>query len=170
MKRFVDGEDRTQGVLLPEFLDDYVAEDNPVRAIDVFVDELDLPALGFEGVVPETTGRPAYHPATMLKIYVYGYINQVQSSRPSFASVAAIAAAIDDGSVRSMRTANASRPIAAAAASSASVRMSASATLAPSAASCSAVARPTPPAAPVIRMRRPSCRLARVALRTGNGA
>ena len=81
MKRFVDGEDRTQGVLLPEFLDDYVAEDNPVRAIDVFVDELDLPALGFEGVVPETTGRPAYHPATMLKIYVYGYINQVQSSR-----------------------------------------------------------------------------------------
>ena len=81
MKRFVDGEDRTQGALLPEFLDDYVAEDNPVRAIDVFVDELDLPALGFEGVVPETTGRPAYHPATMLKIYVYGYINQVQSSR-----------------------------------------------------------------------------------------
>src|ERR1700757_2848974 len=81
MKRFVEGEDRTQGVLLPEFLDDYVAEDNPVRAIDVFVDELDLRALGFEGVVPEMTGRPAYHPATMLKIYVYGYINQVQSSR-----------------------------------------------------------------------------------------
>jgi transposase len=81
MKRFVEGEDRTQGVLLPEFLDDYVAEDNPVRVIDVFVDELDLRALGFEGVVPETTGRPAYHPATMLKIYVYGYINQVQSSR-----------------------------------------------------------------------------------------
>jgi transposase len=81
MKRFVEGEDRTQGVLLPEFLDDYVAEDNPVRAIDVFVDELDLRALGFEGAVPETTGRPAYHPAMMLKIYVYGYINQVQSSR-----------------------------------------------------------------------------------------
>ena len=81
MKRFVEGEDRTQGVLLPEFLDDYVAEDNPVRAIDVFVDELDLRGLGFEGVAPETTGRPAYHPATMLKIYVYGYINQVQSSR-----------------------------------------------------------------------------------------
>jgi hypothetical protein len=60
MKRFVEGEDRTQGVLLPEFLDDPVAEDNPVRAIDVFVDELDLRALGFEGVVPETTGRPAY--------------------------------------------------------------------------------------------------------------
>src|SRR5271154_279473 len=81
MKRFVEGEDRTQGVLLPEFLDDYVAEDNPVRAIDVFVDELDLRALGFEGVVAEATGRPAYHPATMLKIYVYGYINQIQLSR-----------------------------------------------------------------------------------------
>ena len=81
MKRFVEGEDRGQGVLLPEFLDDYVAEDNPVRAIDVFVDELDLRALGFEGVVPAATGRPAYHPAAMLKIYVYGYINQVQSSR-----------------------------------------------------------------------------------------
>jgi transposase len=67
MKRFVEGEDRTQGVLLPEFLDDYVAENNPVRVIDVFVDELDLHALGFAGVVPEATGRPAYHPATMLK-------------------------------------------------------------------------------------------------------
>jgi transposase len=81
MKRFVEGEERRQGVLLPEFLDDYIAEDNPVRAIDVFVDELDLRGLGFAGVVPETTGRPAYHPATMLKIYVYGYINQIQSSR-----------------------------------------------------------------------------------------
>jgi transposase len=81
MKRFVGGEDRTQGVLIPEFLDDYVAEDNPVRVIDVFVAELDLAVLGFEDVVPETTGRPAYRPATMLKIYVYGYINQIQSSR-----------------------------------------------------------------------------------------
>ena len=81
MKRFVEGEDRTQGVLLPEFLDDYVAEDNPVRVIDVFVDELDLHALGFAGVVPEATGRPAYHPATMLKVYLYGYLNRVQSSR-----------------------------------------------------------------------------------------
>ena len=68
MKRFVEGEDRTQGVLLAEFLDDCVGEDNPVRAIDVFVDELDLRGLGFEGVVAETTGRPAYHPGTMLKI------------------------------------------------------------------------------------------------------
>ena len=81
MKRFVEGEDRRQGVLLPEFLDDYVSEENPVRAIDVFVEALDLGALGFEGVVPEATGRPGYHPGVLLKIYVYGYINQVASSR-----------------------------------------------------------------------------------------
>jgi hypothetical protein len=81
MKRFVEGEDRRQGVLLPEFLDDYVGEDNPVRAIDVFVDELDLRGLGFSGVVPEVTGRPAYRPATLLKIYLYGYLNRIQSSR-----------------------------------------------------------------------------------------
>jgi len=81
MKRFVEGEDRRQGVLLPEYLDDFVAEENQARVIEAFVDELDLQALGFEGVVPEATGRPAYHPATMLKIYVYGYINQIQSSR-----------------------------------------------------------------------------------------
>src|SRR5665213_2712725 len=81
MGRFVEGEDRRQGVLLPEYLDDYVSEENPVRVIDVFVDELDLGALGFAGVVPEATGRPAYHPGVMLKIYVYGYINQIASSR-----------------------------------------------------------------------------------------
>src|SRR5829696_557599 len=81
MKRFVEGEDRRQGVLLPEFLDDYVSEENPVRVIDVFIEELDLAALGFEGVVPEATGRPAYHPGVLLKIYVYGYINQIASSR-----------------------------------------------------------------------------------------
>jgi len=67
--------------LFPERLDDYLGEDNPVRAIDVFVDELDLAGLGFGGVEPETTGRPACHPATPLKIYVYGYLNRVQSSR-----------------------------------------------------------------------------------------
>jgi transposase len=67
--------------LLPEFLDDYVAEDNPVRVIEVFVDELDLGALGFDGVSPASTGRPAYHPATLLKVYLYGYLNRVQSSR-----------------------------------------------------------------------------------------
>jgi transposase len=81
MGRFVEGEDRRQGVLLPEYLDDYVSEENPVRVIDVFVDELDLGALGFEGVEPEATGRPAYHPGLLLKIYVYGYINQIASSR-----------------------------------------------------------------------------------------
>src|SRR6202165_1339157 len=81
MTRFVQSEDRRQGVLLPEYLDDYVAEDNPVRVIDVFVDELDLGALGFDGVIPEATGRPAYHPGALLKIYVYGYINQIASSR-----------------------------------------------------------------------------------------
>src|SRR6266403_5601772 len=81
MKRFVEGEDRSQVVLLPECLDDYVTEDNPVRVIDVFIDELDLTGLGFEGMAPADTGRPAYHPAVLLKIYVYGYLNRLQSSR-----------------------------------------------------------------------------------------
>lgn len=81
MKRFVQGEDRTQGTLLPALLDDYVAADNAVRVIEVFVDELDLGKLGFQGVDPQATGRPAYHPATLLKIYIYGYLNRIQSSR-----------------------------------------------------------------------------------------
>src|SRR5437879_2122846 len=81
MTRFVVGEDRSQSTLFRERLDDYLGEDNPVRAIDVFVDGLDLAGLGFGGVEPEATGRPAYHPATLLKIYVYGYLNRVQSSR-----------------------------------------------------------------------------------------
>ena len=81
MKRFVVGDDRSQSTLFPERLDDYVGADNPVRVIDVFVDELDLAGLGFAGVEPEATGRPSYHPATLLKIYVYGYLNRVQSSR-----------------------------------------------------------------------------------------
>src|SRR5262252_3953885 len=81
MKRYVEGEDRSQSTLFPEHLDDYIAEDNPVRAIDVFVDELDLEKLGFDGMQPEVTGRPAYHPTTLLKIYIYGYLNRVQSSR-----------------------------------------------------------------------------------------
>jgi transposase len=67
--------------LFPEHLDDYIAEDNPVRVIDVFVDELDLKELGFEGMQPGVTGRPAYHPGTLLKIYIYGYLNRIQSSR-----------------------------------------------------------------------------------------
>jgi transposase len=81
MKRLVEGEDRQQGVLLPEYLDDYVAEDNPVRVVEVFIDELDLRAIGFAGVQPAATGRPAYHPSTLLKIYLYGYLNRLQSSR-----------------------------------------------------------------------------------------
>jgi transposase len=81
MKRFVEGEDRNQATLLPEYLEDFVVEDNPVRVIDVFVDELDLTGRGFEGVAPADTGRPAYHPAVLLKIYVYGYLNRLQSSR-----------------------------------------------------------------------------------------
>jgi transposase len=81
MKRFIEGENRTQSTLLPELLDDYIADANPVRVIDVFVDELDLGQLGFEGVDPAATGRPAYHPAVLLKIYIYGYLNRIQSSR-----------------------------------------------------------------------------------------
>jgi transposase len=81
MKRFIEGESRTQSTLLPEMLDDYVVESNPVRVVDVFVDELDLGKLGFEGVDPAATGRPGYHPASLLKIYIYGYLNRVQSSR-----------------------------------------------------------------------------------------
>ncbi len=81
MNRFIKGECRTQITLLPESLDDYVVETNPVRVVDVFVDELDLKQLGFEGVQPAITGRPAYHPAVLLKIYIYGYLNRIQSSR-----------------------------------------------------------------------------------------
>ena len=81
MKRFIEGEDRGQGTLLPELLDDYIAEDNPVRVVDVFIDELDLACLGFKGVQPAKTGRPAYHPAVLLKLYIYGYLNRIQSSR-----------------------------------------------------------------------------------------
>ena len=81
MKRFVEGEDRRQATLLPDCLDDYVTEDNPVRVVEAFIDELDLAALGFAGIVPEMTGRPSYHPATLLKIYLYGYLNRIPSSR-----------------------------------------------------------------------------------------
>jgi transposase len=75
MKRFVEGEDRRQASLLPACLDDYVAPDNPVRIIEAFVEELDLTALGFAGVVPDVTGRPSHYPSTLLKIYIYGYLN-----------------------------------------------------------------------------------------------
>src|SRR4051794_12826508 len=81
MRRFIDGEDRMQQALLPHCLEDYVDEENPVRVIEVFIDELDLAALGFSGMTPAATGRPAYHPSTLLKIYLYGYLNRIQSSR-----------------------------------------------------------------------------------------
>src|SRR2546421_25075 len=81
MHRFIDGEDRVQQALLPHSLEDYVGEENPVRVVEVFIDELDLAALGFSGMTPAATGRPAYHPSTLLKIYLYGYLNRVQSSR-----------------------------------------------------------------------------------------
>ena len=81
MKRFVEGVDRGQSTLFPECLDDWIDGDNPVRAIDAFVDALDLAELGFEGVEPAATGRPSYHPSVLLKLYIYGYLNRVQSSR-----------------------------------------------------------------------------------------
>ncbi|VVP23716.1 IS1182 family transposase ISPmo1 [Pseudomonas fluorescens] len=87
MKRFIQGEHRGQSTLLPESLDDYVSDTNPVRVVDVFVDELDLVNLGFKGAIPADTGRPAYHPAILLKIYIYiyiyiyGYLNRIQSSQ-----------------------------------------------------------------------------------------
>src|SRR5262245_54143191 len=81
MKRFVAGADRGQSTLLPECLDDFIGESNPVRVIDMFVDALDLAEMGFDGVDPAATGRRAYHPSVLLKLYIYGYLNQVQSSR-----------------------------------------------------------------------------------------
>jgi transposase len=81
MKRFIEGIDRSQSTLFPDRLEDYIAEDNPVRVIDVFVEALDLRGLGFESVDPSATGRPSYHPSVLLKLYIYGYLNRVQSSR-----------------------------------------------------------------------------------------
>ena len=81
MKRFVEGADRVQSTLLPECLDDWIDEENPVRAVDAFVDALNLKDLGFDGVEPAATGRPAFHPSVLLKLYIYAYLNRVQSSR-----------------------------------------------------------------------------------------
>jgi transposase len=81
MKRFIEGVDRAQSSMFPERLEDWIGEDNPVRVIDVFVDELDLLDLGFDRVEPRETGRPGYHPSVLLKLYIYGYLNRVQSSR-----------------------------------------------------------------------------------------
>src|SRR5580765_8221970 len=81
MKRFVKGRDRSQLTFLLECLEDWIDENNPVRVIEAFVQALNLAELGFSGVDPETTGRPSYHPSVLLKLYIYGYLNRVQSSR-----------------------------------------------------------------------------------------
>ena len=81
MKKFISGEDRQRLAMFPERLDDSITDDNPVRFIDLFIDELDLLKLGFDKVEPANTGRPSYHPSTLLKIYIYGYLNRIQSSR-----------------------------------------------------------------------------------------
>src|SRR2546427_10148420 len=81
MSRFIEGEERSQSVLFPESLDEWITEDNPIRVVDRFVEELDLAELGFGRAEPAETGRPAYHPGTLLKIYIYGYLNRIQSSR-----------------------------------------------------------------------------------------
>ncbi len=81
MTHFVEGEDRTQSTLFPERLDEYIGEDNPVRVIEVFVGALDLKGLGFERHQPPAMGRPPYHPSTLLKLTIYGYLNRIQSSR-----------------------------------------------------------------------------------------
>ena len=77
MARFIEGQDRQQVTLLPECLDDFIAEDNPVRVVDAFVSELDWASLGFDGAAPAATGRPSYHPCVLLKIYIYGYLNRI---------------------------------------------------------------------------------------------
>lgn len=81
MKRFIEGENRSQSTLFPEALEDYITDENPVRVIDAFVNALDLRSLGFKRIDPAITGAPGYHPAALLKIYIYGYLNRIQSSR-----------------------------------------------------------------------------------------
>jgi len=81
VKRFIQGQDRSQSTLFPESLEEYIGEDNTVHVIDAYVDELDLLSMGFERVQPKVTGRPGYHPSILLKLYIYGYLNCIQSSR-----------------------------------------------------------------------------------------
>lgn len=107
MGRFIAGCDRRRQLFLPDCVDDYVAEDSPVRIVDVFVDELDLTALGFADAA--ATGRPGYHPAMLLKLYIYGYLNQVQSSRRLDASIQRYLGMLDtadrqDGEAVELRT------------------------------------------------------------------
>lgn len=81
MAGFIEGENRTQHTLFPDSLDNYIHEDNPVRVVDAFVDMLDLAHMGFNRTQPKETGRPGYSPTTLLKLYLYGYLNRIQSSR-----------------------------------------------------------------------------------------
>ena len=81
MPRFIEAESRTQATFSPDRIEDYIGQDNSVRAIEAFVDALNLEKLGFQGMIPKLTGRPAYHPSTMLKLYIYGYLNRIQSTR-----------------------------------------------------------------------------------------
>lgn len=81
MARFIEGVDRTQSTLFPERLEDFIEAENPVRVIEAFVETLDLSELGFERAAPRSTGRPGYHPATLLKLYIYGCLNRIQSNR-----------------------------------------------------------------------------------------
>jgi len=81
MSVFIVGQSRTQVTLFPEVLDDFILENNPVRVIDTFVNELNLAEMGFKSTTPKLTGRPGYAPAIMLKLYIYGYLNRIQSSR-----------------------------------------------------------------------------------------
>ena len=97
MRRFVEGIDRGQATLFPECLEDWIDEDNPIRVVDAFVDKLDLSRVGFDGVVAEATGRPSYHPAVLLKLYLYGYLNRVQSSRRLERPISDIAADMNVG-------------------------------------------------------------------------
>jgi transposase len=78
---YIEGEDRKQSVLFPEVLDDYISEENAVRFIDVFIEELDLSELGFVKAIPKETGRAPYDPGDLLRLYVYGYLNRTRSSR-----------------------------------------------------------------------------------------
>ena len=78
---YIEGKDRHQATLFPESIEDYITEDNPVRFIEAFVADLDYEQLGFIRALPKDTGRPGYHPATLLKLYLYGYLNRIQSSR-----------------------------------------------------------------------------------------
>lgn len=81
MKRFIEGQARDQATFFPECLEDWIDDNNPVRVVEAYVESLDLRSLGFRGIDPKETGRPAYHPSVLLKLYIYGYLNAVQSSR-----------------------------------------------------------------------------------------